>query len=32
MWPVELGFTGNNPEHVKEFARTHNMDGELLGK
>ncbi|MDP3985545.1 MAG: hypothetical protein Q8P82_02160 [bacterium] len=26
-WPMELGFTGNDPEEVREFARTHKMDG-----
>lgn len=26
-WPMELDFTGNDPDEVKEFARTHKMDG-----
>ncbi|MDO8493477.1 MAG: hypothetical protein Q7S19_02965 [bacterium] len=26
-WPEELGFTGNDPEEVKEFADKHNHDG-----
>ena len=29
MWPLELGFTGNHPDTVKEFARTHDIDGKL---
>jgi len=26
MWPLEMGYTGNDPIKVKEFARTHNLD------
>lgn len=27
QWPVDLGFTGNDPKSVKEFAANHNIDG-----
>lgn len=27
MWPMELGFTGNDRGDIQEFARTHDVDG-----
>jgi hypothetical protein len=30
LWPMELGFTGNVREHVMEFARTHDRNGNPL--
>ena len=28
MWPMEEGFTGNDPEEIKEFAKLHKRNGE----
>ena len=30
LWPLELGFTGNSPAEVREFANTHDLKGNLL--
>ena len=29
LWPLDKGFTGNDPEMVRAFAATHNYDGSL---
>jgi len=29
LWPLEKGFTGNSPQDVREFAETHDYEGNL---
>jgi hypothetical protein len=30
LWPLVLGYTGNDPDRVREFAKAQRFDGTLL--